>query len=478
MAEISASFFNRFSESLASFPEITPGCGILLCLSAGKDSMALFHMMNSIKTEKRFRLGVFHLNHCMRGKESDDDERFLAEICGANGIPFYPFRHQFVDTASFEEKAREKRYELSEQVRLSEGFDIIATAHTKNDTAETVLMRLFTGTHIRGLEGIPSSRGLIIRPMLWASSAEVYAFLKDNNLMWREDSSNNDDSYIRNFIRHRLIPLVETKFPQAVASVAECSAAALESRHLIEALLKHAGIEWRQHDRVSEITYHPLLQEDAVFNYIMAEMLRRSGQFVSGEKLSEMRKRFLSDKNRIVLYDSPECEIVSDLRPDCMRLYAENKTDCTNVPDDEMKKSPWSAEIIISGDDAVLTVESAPFLLKAEILHPEDVTAINFDFSDVLFLDVSCVDILRIRNSAHGDRILCGGGTKKLKKMMIDNKCTLAEKRQIPVIVSGDEIAAVGFGMIKRGMTRISDRFKVSAESKKVLALHRLYPKK
>jgi tRNA(Ile)-lysidine synthetase-like protein len=471
MSEQKESFLQRFIDAVDSFTEAADGCGLLLSLSAGKDSMALFRMMCAIKDERHFRIGVFHLNHCMRGEESDADERFLSEQCRSAGVAFHPFRHQFENTSSFEEKARAKRYELSENLRAAEKYDFIATAHTANDNVETVLMRLFTGTHISGLRGIPHRRDHIIRPLLWATSDEVYGYLRGNGFPWREDASNADESYARNFIRHRIVPLIETRFPRAVSSVSDCSSAAGDHIDLVETLLRHAGIGIQRNVSGCGVSYHELLEDANVFNYIAAELLKETGQFASGEKLSEMRKRFLSVRSRIVLYESPDCEIVSDRRSGTPGIFARRK----NQAENDLSVGIWSAEIMVGEQDVTVKDEKSVFPIRAELVSPESVKDDDFASPDVLFIDVSCVDRIDIRSVRHGDRMVCSGISRKLKNLMIDNKCSPDEKKAVPLLVSKGEIIAAGFGFVRRGNSRIADEYMVTGASKKVLALHRVY---
>ena len=196
---------------------IGPGMKILLSCSAGKDSMALLAVLYALKERFRCDLGIFHLNHLMRGAESDRDEDFLKSVSDNMGLPFYVERYDFSEhktrRGSFEEQARNVRYGLIEQYLKNCGYDRCAMAHNNDDAVETVLMRICTGTAIHGLQGIPAKRGHIIRPLLHASASDIYSFLKEESISWREDSSNSDDVYTRNFIRNTVIPRLETRFP-------------------------------------------------------------------------------------------------------------------------------------------------------------------------------------------------------------------------------------------------------------------------
>jgi tRNA(Ile)-lysidine synthase len=168
---------------------------------------------------------VAHLHHGLRGAAADADEQFVMELAERSGIPCVTRR---VDVGAFaarsglgiEAAARSVRYRFLEEVRAERGFDAVATAHTADDNAETVLLHLFRGTGIRGLAGIPVRRGPhIIRPLLFATRAEVEEFARSEGLESREDESNQDLRFTRNFVRHRILPEVRSRINQDIVKV-------------------------------------------------------------------------------------------------------------------------------------------------------------------------------------------------------------------------------------------------------------------
>ena len=276
---------------------------ILLSMSAGKDSMALYDIIRFISRDWDLSVSVFHLNHCLRGKDSDADEVFLKDLCVRDGIPFFSERHDFTleSAGSFEERARNERYTRMRRLINEHNFNAVLTAHTKSDSVETVMMRMVTGTHIHGLTGIPVVRDCFIRPLLCATSEEVYTYLKSSGLSWREDLSNEDQTYSRNFIRHTVIPLMTSRFPRTVVSLFDLSSAAAGNERLLLKLAASAGI--KAYKSSGEIRYgnNPLLQDYDIFCYCFADILYGLGSFVSGEKLSEAFKRFHSAKGKTIL---------------------------------------------------------------------------------------------------------------------------------------------------------------------------------
>jgi len=210
--------------------EMLPGHGtVLVCVSGGADSMCLLEIMRHISYEIGFDLAVAHYNHELRGDESDRDETFVMEICEAHGIPFYSGRGNVAGYAkrnglSIEEAARNMRYDFFYETASVSGADKIATAHTMDDNAETVILNLARGAGANGMSGIPPVRGSVIRPLLQITRDEVTAFLKEREILYVEDSTNDSDIYTRNKVRHTIIPLIKElnpRFNEAASTASE-----------------------------------------------------------------------------------------------------------------------------------------------------------------------------------------------------------------------------------------------------------------
>jgi tRNA(Ile)-lysidine synthase len=180
---------------------------IILACSGGLDSVVLAHLLKQLD----FNFCLAHCNFNLRGDESDGDAAFVASLATLLQVPFY---EEAFDTKAFAKDhtistqmaARELRYEWFEQLRKQIKFDLIATAHHADDVLETVLINLSRGTGIRGLTGIPEETETLIRPLLPFSRDEVLRFAKKAEFFWREDSSNAATDYLRNELRHRVIP--------------------------------------------------------------------------------------------------------------------------------------------------------------------------------------------------------------------------------------------------------------------------------
>lgn len=195
--------------------ELLPDKGCVLCaVSGGADSMYLLHRLYTMG----YPVAAAHFNHGLRGAEADRDEEFVRRFCEENGIPFLSER---ADVAAFaerehmgiEEAARMLRYAFLERAADALSAAVVATAHTADDNAETLLMHLIRGTGLHGLGGIPPVRGRIVRPMLDTTRAEVERYLRENDIPHAEDSTNADDAFLRNRIRHEVIPVLRRENP-------------------------------------------------------------------------------------------------------------------------------------------------------------------------------------------------------------------------------------------------------------------------
>lgn len=183
---------------------------ILLAVSGGQDSMVMLHLF----ADGRLSFGVAHVNFQLRGKESKDDEQFVKAWCMDHRIPFFSKRFDTNNYAtakkvSIQMAARELRYGWFDELIQREGFRYVATAHHINDSLETVFINLTRSTGLEGLVGIAGRNGNRIRPMLFATKQEIETYAAENGVTWREDSSNQTDDYQRNFIRHRIVPVLK-----------------------------------------------------------------------------------------------------------------------------------------------------------------------------------------------------------------------------------------------------------------------------
>ncbi|MBP5403883.1 MAG: tRNA lysidine(34) synthetase TilS [Elusimicrobiaceae bacterium] len=197
---------------------------VLVGLSGGADSVCLLHFLQYLAKEKHFALAAVHVNHGLRARAANADEKFCKGLCKKLDIPLFVKK---VDARAVAQKqdlspehgARKARYKAYEQVARKWGATKLALGHHADDQAETFLLNLLRGTKARGLAGIPLRRPLctgveIVRPLLCITRADVETYLKQNKLPYVTDQTNFDDIYRRNWVRNTLLPLLETKQPK------------------------------------------------------------------------------------------------------------------------------------------------------------------------------------------------------------------------------------------------------------------------
>ena len=187
------------------------GDEVIAALSGGADSVCLLLALNELKETLGIKLSAIHVNHCLRGNESDRDEQFCRDLCGRLRIPLICGRFNVKEEAenrkiSTELAARDIRYRFFQE---NSSGKKIATAHTANDNAETVIFNLARGTGTKGIAGIPPVRGNIIRPLINVTRSQIENYLKEKNQEYVTDSTNLTDDYTRNIIRHIVIPVIE-----------------------------------------------------------------------------------------------------------------------------------------------------------------------------------------------------------------------------------------------------------------------------
>lgn len=212
---------------------ISPGEKIVVAVSGGADSICLLNVLLELRNKLGFELSACHYNHKLRAKEGDRDAEFVKKNCSDNSIEFIYGEAPKTNSYKNEEQAREARYRFFEKILNQGRGDKIATAHTANDSAETFLLRLVRGSGLNGLRSIPLQRKNFIRPLLSLSRDEIESYLKDKNLSHTIDNTNFDTKYSRNFIRHKIIPLLLTLNPKLISVLMKTSNLIEEDYELI-----------------------------------------------------------------------------------------------------------------------------------------------------------------------------------------------------------------------------------------------------
>ncbi len=217
---------------------------IILGVSGGPDSTCLFHIFLNLQEQLHFTFTVCHINHGIR-KEAEEDEQYVEQMCKNHGIPCFVKRENVLEKAKkeklgIEEMGRKVRYAFFSKIQKQVGANKIATAHTKNDLVETVMMNLLRGTGLSGLKGIePVRDNIYIRPLIECKRSEIEQYCEENKLNPKIDKTNFENIYTRNKIRNELIPYLEKEFnPNIIESIARMADIIQEEDKYLEQITK------------------------------------------------------------------------------------------------------------------------------------------------------------------------------------------------------------------------------------------------
>ena len=378
---------------------ISKGDTVVCAVSGGADSMALLWALYLLKEEWDLNLSAAHFNHHLRGEESDRDEAFVREFCDGYGIPLH-VGSAFVTAGEkgLEAAARDARYAF---FRTLPGK--IATAHTADDNAETVLMHLIRGTGLKGLGGITPTRDNLIRPILNVTREDVEQFLAEYAVDHIHDSSNSTDEFLRNRLRHHVMPLLKQENPKLAQNL---SAMALRLREDEEALRDLAQLE--QPDIKQLRAMNPAIRTRALESFLKQSGVREP--------------------------EAVHIRLLESL------VFSENPSARANFP----------GGIVIGRNYDLLEVlpEITPVSLSFRCASATEIVNTPDIFT------VSLVGSPYLRNRQTGDTIRLPGGTKSLKKLFIDRKIPAAQRDQIPILC--DDAGIIGIPGISVNLNRVA----------------------
>lgn len=462
-------FEEKVLEYMGRHAMVSKGDKVLLSLSAGKDSMALLHVLSNNRESLRIELGIFHLNHLTRGKASDEDLLFAQRLAEEKHIPFYGKTHDFASDdfggQSFEEFARDIRYTLAEDICREYGYAKLAVAHNSQDSAETILMRLFSGTGLFGLKGIAPVRGKVIRPLLCVSVEEIIAYLNDEGVYWREDATNASDVYTRNYVRNKLLPLIAAKFPDYLRALESLSDVAESYIAMADDLAAARG------DIVCDegFTAFKVTSDDmpkGLFEHLLANAFRNFGKYANGRAIKEIKRNFYSDscggKANKLLY--AKGGVVVRKRGSVVEIYN------GEVPTLPQWEYTVRIKDVVAAEDAgfMLFIKETGAVIKIKKASYEDFAARDSLCKAVFVAIPVQTESFILRNRREEDKISLAFGTRKIKDLFIDNKFTAEKKAEIPLLEIERRIAAVMLGFVSDTLSRVAVSAMVSRESKNI----------
>lgn len=438
---------------------IQAGDRVAVAVSGGADSVALLRAILELREGLGIVLSVVHFNHKIRGREGDADAEFVSELAKRHGLQFH---HASGDVPAFAKKhhmsteaaARRLRYEMFRGLLAGGTVDKIATAHTRDDQAETVLLRVLRGAGTRGLAGIhPIVKldcGIIVRPMLDISRAEVETYLRSLGQAWREDSTNTDVSYTRNRVRHELIPLLERDYNPNIREVlSEAAEIARDEDAFWEELIEPLARTAIESD--GEITTIRLEGEAAGTVTVRRRLLRlaanRAGlqlDFQHGEQVLA-----LLQKSKGAEVELPRDWRARRIGPTTIQLTRDEpsrqKHRESHASNEAPRASGYEYPVTVPGE---VEIEPVRTLVRLTLVHGNDAGEM---YNPASLLDASRLTApLVLRNWRAGDRMcpLHRGSEEKLKRLFQEKKVPAEERSMWPVLASADRIVwAKEFGV-------------------------------
>ena len=393
---------NKILAFSRKYDMISPGDHVICALSGGADSVALAFALYLLKDKLAFRLSAVHFNHHLRGKESQRDEDFVRDFCHRYDIPLYVgSAHVEPGPKGLEAAAREARYSY---FRTLPGK--IATAHTADDNAETVLLRLVRGTGLKGLGGITPVNGSVIRPMLTVTREDVESFNTEWCLSFIQDSSNDTDQFLRNRLRHHVLPLLKEENPRLAENMSQMALGLREDEACLSETAQSASLS------VSDLRQmHPAIRTRALEHFLVQSGVREP------------------EREHILL---AEALVFSD-KPSASGHFPGNVTIARQY--DQLIKLEEVTELPLTTLPCPGTTEIPGFRVTCTMADAIINTADTFTLSPA--------GQIVIRSRQAGDALRTAGGTKTLKKRFIDRKIPADRRSRIPVLADTQGVLGV-----------------------------------
>lgn len=424
---------------------LVEGQKILLTVSGGIDSMVMAHLFAQLPVS----FAVAHCNFGLRGTESDADEIFVRDYAQQNQLPFFVKRF---DTKCFATEnnfsiqlaARDLRYAWFEELTAKEGFDAYATAHNFDDQTETFFINLLRGTGIAGLQGIKPYNGNCIRPLLFATRAQIVDYAFRNNIAYRDDSSNQKDDYLRNRLRHHVLPALRESSDRFESGFKSTFGILKQTHDFIEhEMNRRRSLMMKKEGDYTLIRLNYLRQE-AHQHFVLFELLKPFG--FNHSTINDILKNIDSTESRHFL--SASHRLTLD-REHLVMMPLTNQEDSSDF-------------FYIKKEDVQMRY---PLKLRYSVIPRQELRLKKS--ADIAQLDYHKLQFpLTLRKWQSGDYFYPLGmrGRKKLSDFITDQKMTAIEKQNLWVILSGGHIVwVVGH--------RIDERYKVSSATQKVFVM-------
>ncbi|SHE43077.1 tRNA lysidine(34) synthetase TilS [Clostridium fallax] len=457
----------KIIEYIRQYNMIKNGDRVLVALSGGPDSICLLHILNSLKDILNIEIFVAHVNHCLRGDDADEDERYVKEFCEKLQIPCYIKKANINKIAeerkiSSEMAGREIRYEFFDEIFKNENLNKIAIAHNANDQAETILMRIMRGTGLEGLIGIKPIRDYkYIRPILCLTRDEIEKYCESNNLNPRIDKTNLENIYSRNKIRLDMIPYIKENFNSDIVSTLNrlASLSAIDQEYI-------EGVCDEKYERFCKEYRESITIDKGAFKEnraILSRIIRKVYIKLNGNGYNFEMKHIDDIVSLQKGETGKEIHLPNDII--CKNIYGEISIYLNN------KKNDFKLDEIFISKNQLKTLKNINLLEKIGYDICIDIfpnKSIQFDNNSLIkYFDYDKIkEGITIRAKKDGDKIIPLGmnGSKKIKSIFIDAKIPKEERNKIPLVCFDQEIAWI-VGL------KVSNLFKVSKKTQDIIKI-------
>jgi len=435
---------NKFRKFITENNLVDAGDRVLLAVSGGIDSKVMAHLFLNLENEK----GIAHCNFALRGNEADKDEELVHQFASVHNIPFYSIKFDTKGFArengiSIEMAARDLRFNWFAELRKEKNYDNVAVAHNMNDNIETLLINLTRGTGLTGLSGMRPSHDGIIRPLLFATRQDIVEYCNQHQISFREDQSNAETIYVRNKIRHLVIPVLKEINPSIENTLSETAK-------------RLAGINEIVSEYIAGLKDSASKQIDNIITFDISHLAPYIG-------------------NNAVLFELFKPYGINNLQLSDLRQVIEGETGGSLITGTHRiikNRKEIIVSLISNKQDTVTVINNIEELRKLDVIASADYTDIDERFmivkdQSIAYLDYNKVSFpVTVRKWMAGDHFFPFGmkGKKKLSDYFIDNKYSIIDKDNKLILESEGEIVWI-IG------DRIDNRFRITESSKKALII-------
>lgn len=469
----------QFEDTIKKYNMLPDDCGVVVAVSGGADSVALLSLLCGYAGITKDRLLVVHVEHGIRGEDSLRDAKYVQKLCSEYGITCHIHHIKVMDEVektgeTVEETARRIRYDIlkneADELEKKQNCVVkIAVAHHLYDQAETVIMNLVRGAHLKGLGGMQPVNGRIIRPLINSKKEEIIKYLKEKGIDWCSDCTNYDTDYTRNLIRHEILPLLEKINARAMEHIASTAGELREIEDYLTAesdILYEKYVIEKEHEK--NVDVNRLLIKNELLDETTSEYVNRviykaistvagRAKDITGEHIASVRELFDKQVGKSVnlpykLWARRDYEGVS------LKIHEETEGDNLEKRTDEF---------LVFSKDKCLSVNEKRDLCGYQITLLDANVVSEIEKKEYTkYFDYDIISAMVLRTPREGDYITidADGHTKTLHKYLKDEKVSYEDREQIAVFADGNHIIWV------KGY-RISEAYRVTSKTKRILKI-------